>query len=136
MAEVRPLRALHYSLGSVSSLGDVVAPPYDVIDAAMREELLERSPFNVVEIDLPVSPGGGDPYEHAAETLEAGRSRASSPPTARKRSGRSSRSTRGRTARGTLGADSSAASESPTTAPASSARTSGLSPGPRRTACA
>ena len=70
MAEVRPLHALHYSLGSVSSLGDVVAPPYDVIDAAMREALLERSPFNVVEIDLPVSPGGGDPYEHAAETLE------------------------------------------------------------------
>src|SRR5687768_15457489 len=71
MAEVRPLRALHYSLGSVSSLGDVVAPPYDVIDAAMRKELLERSPFNVVELDLPVSPGGRDPYEHAAETLEA-----------------------------------------------------------------
>ena len=33
MAEVRPLKALHYSLDSVSSLGDVVAPPYDVIDA-------------------------------------------------------------------------------------------------------
>ena len=48
----------------------MVAPPYDVIDAPMRAELLERSPFNVVEIDLPVSPGGGDPYEHAAETLE------------------------------------------------------------------
>jgi uncharacterized protein (DUF1015 family) len=71
MADVRPLKALHYSLDSVSALGDVVAPPYDVIDAAMRTGLLERSPFNVVEMDLPVSPGGGDPYEHAAETLEA-----------------------------------------------------------------
>jgi uncharacterized protein (DUF1015 family) len=71
MAEVRPLRALHYSLGSVSSLGDVVAPPYDVIDATMRKALLERSPFNVVEVDLPEAPGGRDPYEHAAETLEA-----------------------------------------------------------------
>ena len=70
MADVRPIRALHYSLDSVSSLGDVVAPPYDVIDAPMRAGLLRRSPFNVVEIDLPVSPGGGDPYEHAAETLE------------------------------------------------------------------
>jgi uncharacterized protein (DUF1015 family) len=48
----------------------VTAPPYDVIDADLRRELLERSPFNVVEIDLPEAPEGEDPYEHAAETLE------------------------------------------------------------------
>ena len=71
MAEVRPLRALHYSLDAVSSLADVLAPPYDVIDAGIRRELLGRSPFNVVEIDLPEGPGGRDQYEHAAETLEA-----------------------------------------------------------------
>jgi uncharacterized protein (DUF1015 family) len=71
MAEVRPLRALHYNLGAVGSLDAVTAPPYDVVDAELRRELLARSPFNVVEIDLPVAPGGGDPYEHAAETLEA-----------------------------------------------------------------
>ena len=71
MAEVRTLRALHYNLGAVGSLGAVVAPPYDVIDAGMRRELLARSPFNVVEIDLPEAPRGGDRYEHAAETLEA-----------------------------------------------------------------
>ena len=33
MAEVRPLNALHYNLAAVPSLADVVAPPYDVIDA-------------------------------------------------------------------------------------------------------
>jgi uncharacterized protein (DUF1015 family) len=70
MAEVRPLRALHYNLGAVSSLEDVLAPPYDVIDDAGRQELLARSPFNVVELDLPEAPGGGDRYEHADETLE------------------------------------------------------------------
>jgi uncharacterized protein (DUF1015 family) len=70
MAEVRPLNALHYNLAAVPSLADVVAPPYDVIDGARRAELLARSPFNVVEADLPVAPDGGDPYEHAAETLE------------------------------------------------------------------
>ncbi len=70
MAEVRPLTALHYNLAAVPSLADVVAPPYDVIDAARRAELLARSPFNVVEIDLPEAPEGGDPYEHADETLE------------------------------------------------------------------
>ncbi len=71
MAEVLPLKALHYDLGAISSLADVTAPPYDVIDAERRAELLARSPFNVVEIDLPVSPAGEDPYEHATETLEA-----------------------------------------------------------------
>lgn len=71
MAEVRPLRALHYNLGAVPSLGAVTAPPYDVIDPELRGELLARSPFNVVEIDLPEAPGGGDRYEHADETLEA-----------------------------------------------------------------
>ncbi len=70
MAEVRPLNALHYNLAAIPDLNDVVAPPYDVIDSARREQLLARSPFNVVELDLPVAPGGGDAYEHAAETLE------------------------------------------------------------------
>jgi uncharacterized protein (DUF1015 family) len=69
MAEVRPLPALHYDLAAVGSLGDVVAPPYDVIDADARRRLVARSPFNVVEIDLPEA-DGADPYEHAAETLE------------------------------------------------------------------
>lgn len=70
MADVRPLQALHYNLAAVPSLEDVVAPPYDVIDAGRRRALLERSPLNVVEIDLPQAPDARDPYEHAAETLE------------------------------------------------------------------
>ena len=70
MAEIKPLNALHYNLAAIPSLADVVAPPYDVIDAARRAELLARSPFNVVEIDLPEAPEGGDRYEHADETLE------------------------------------------------------------------
>ncbi len=71
MADVQPLRTLRYEQSAVGSLDDVIAPPYDVIDEALREELAGRSPFNVVEIDLPVAPGGGDPYMHAAETFQA-----------------------------------------------------------------
>jgi uncharacterized protein (DUF1015 family) len=73
MAEVQPLKALHYDLTAVGSLDAVVAPPYDVIDDAMRAELVQRSPFNVVEVDLPVAPGGGDAYLHAETTFEAWR---------------------------------------------------------------
>jgi uncharacterized protein (DUF1015 family) len=69
MAEVRPFRALHYDLDRVGGLEPVVAPPYDVIDAAQRERLAVRSPYNVVGIDLPQ--GDGDPYAHAAEVFGA-----------------------------------------------------------------
>jgi uncharacterized protein (DUF1015 family) len=65
MAEVSPIRAVHYDRDRVA-IGDVVAPPYDVIDQAQRAELAGRSPYNVVELDLPRDPDGGDPYEHAA----------------------------------------------------------------------
>lgn len=63
MADVRPLRALHYDR---AVLPDVVAPPYDVIDAEQRARLKARSEHNVVEIDLP---RGDEPYEHAAEVF-------------------------------------------------------------------
>lgn len=72
MAEILPLRALRYELGAVGSLGVVAAPPYDVIDPARRADLAARSPFNVVEIDLPRA-DGGDPYLHAETTLQAWR---------------------------------------------------------------
>jgi uncharacterized protein (DUF1015 family) len=68
MAEIEPLRALHYDLAKTGGLQDVVAPPYDVIDAEQRVELGARSPYNVVRIDLPQ---GEHPYEHAAEELAA-----------------------------------------------------------------
>jgi uncharacterized protein (DUF1015 family) len=70
VAEVSPIQALHYDLGRVGSLADVVAPPYDVIDDEERAELAARSSHNVVELDLPRDPDGGDPYEHAARLLE------------------------------------------------------------------
>jgi uncharacterized protein (DUF1015 family) len=71
MADVQPLRALHYDPAKIGSLQDVVAPPYDVIDAAQRAALLDRSPYNVVAIDLPeATDAGGDPYERAADLLE------------------------------------------------------------------
>ena len=67
MADVQPFRALHYDRDRVGGLQPVVAPPYDVIDAEQRAELLTRSPHNVVEIDLPQ---GDDRYAHAADVFE------------------------------------------------------------------
>ena len=67
MAEVRALQAVHYDPERVA-ISEVVAPPYDVIDAAHRARLVAGSPHNVVELDLPES-GSGDVYEHAAKMM-------------------------------------------------------------------
>ncbi|MGO9903418.1 MAG: DUF1015 domain-containing protein [Solirubrobacteraceae bacterium] len=71
MAEIEPLRALHYDLRRTGGLQDVVAPPYDVIDARQRAALAAQSPYNVVAIDLPDPGGGGDRYARAAALLAA-----------------------------------------------------------------
>jgi uncharacterized protein (DUF1015 family) len=68
MAEIQPLRAVHYDTTAAGPLDRLTAPPYDVIDAALRRELVSRAPHNVVEIDLPV---GDDPYRHAGELWES-----------------------------------------------------------------
>jgi uncharacterized protein (DUF1015 family) len=77
MADVRPIHATHYDLDVVGSLQKVAAPPYDVIDAEMRAELLERSPHNAVAIDLPKPYGEtgpqqteDDPYRRAARLMD------------------------------------------------------------------
>jgi uncharacterized protein (DUF1015 family) len=64
MTTIEPLRALHYDLRRTGGLDDVVSPPYDVIDDTQRAQLASRSPYNVVEIDLPE--GGTDRYDNAA----------------------------------------------------------------------
>jgi uncharacterized protein (DUF1015 family) len=68
MAELEPIRALHYDPDKTGGLQNVVAPPYDVIDAEQRATLEARSPYNVVRIDLPQ---GDSPYEQAAAELSS-----------------------------------------------------------------
>jgi uncharacterized protein (DUF1015 family) len=72
MAEIEPLRALHYDPARTGGLQDVVAPPYDVIDDEQRAALEARSPYNVVRVDLPQ--GGEDRYELAAREFAGWRS--------------------------------------------------------------
>jgi uncharacterized protein (DUF1015 family) len=67
MADVQPLEALHYDQAKAGPLQQLVAPPYDVIDAEQRAELAARSPYNVVRVDLPE---GDDPYAEAARLFQ------------------------------------------------------------------
>ena len=70
MADVSPLRALHYDPAVAGPVQSLVSPPYDVIDAEQRERLAGGAEHNVVRVDLPV---GEDPYGEAARTFAAWR---------------------------------------------------------------
>ncbi len=75
MAEIAPLTPLRYDLARLEGSGglaSVVAPPYDVIDAAQRAELASRHPTNVVKLILPDGEGDAK-YAHAADLLAAWR---------------------------------------------------------------
>jgi uncharacterized protein (DUF1015 family) len=67
MAEIKPFSALRYDTGEAGPLADLVAPPYDVIGPAEREQLLSRSPYNVVHLTLP------DSDEEAGRSLRSWR---------------------------------------------------------------
>ncbi len=67
MVDIAPLCPLRYD---PSALPRVVAPPYDVIDAALRTKLALRDPHNVVHIDLPEGEGSTR-YAHARDLFQA-----------------------------------------------------------------
>ena len=81
MAEIAPLTPLRYDLSRLvgtGGLASVVAPPYDVIDAAQRAELASRHPTNVVKLILPDGEGDAK-YGHAADLLESWRTEGEDP---------------------------------------------------------
>ena len=63
---IEAFRGLLYDPSRAGKLSDVIAPPYDLIGAAMQARLYERSPYNIVRIELGREP---DRYESSARTL-------------------------------------------------------------------
>ena len=49
---IEPFRALMYNREIAGEPARVVAPPYDLIGAARQKQLYERSPYNVVRLEL------------------------------------------------------------------------------------
>ena len=72
MATLKPFCGLRYDPSKVGDLARVVAPPYDVIDAAAQQRLYERSPYNAVRLILNRD---RDPYASAAAALADWRER-------------------------------------------------------------
>jgi uncharacterized protein (DUF1015 family) len=65
MPEIQAFRAIRYDLGHVGSLGDVIAPPYDVISPEMQAELYHKHPCNVVRLILNRKEPGDTPEDNS-----------------------------------------------------------------------
>ena len=50
MAEIRAFRGIRFATDRIGDVGDVVAPPYDVIDPSMQRALYDAHPNNIVRI--------------------------------------------------------------------------------------
>ncbi len=65
---IEPFRALIYNRQVAGEPAQLVAPPYDLIGAARQNQLYERSPYNVVRLELARE---ADRYGAAEKTLAA-----------------------------------------------------------------
>ncbi|MDO5581610.1 MAG: DUF1015 domain-containing protein [Planctomycetia bacterium] len=52
MPNIQPFSAWRYNLAKVGALSNVIAPPYDVIDPKLQDELYEKHPDNVIRLIL------------------------------------------------------------------------------------
>jgi uncharacterized protein (DUF1015 family) len=75
MSQIFPFRGMLYDQTLVGAINDVVAPPYDIIDAAGQKRLHDRHPHNIIRMELGLDQRGDGPtqnrYTRAAATLQA-----------------------------------------------------------------
>ncbi|MDR2346242.1 MAG: DUF1015 domain-containing protein [Planctomycetaceae bacterium] len=50
--EIQPFTGYRYNLDKINRIDDVIAPPYDVIDDKLQDELYSRHPNNVIRLIL------------------------------------------------------------------------------------
>ena len=73
MAKIIPFHGTAYDASVVGNVTQVVAPPYDVIDAAGQQALHDRHPHNIIRLELGLDQAGDSPtnnrYTRAAMAL-------------------------------------------------------------------
>ncbi len=71
MPKIQAFRGLRYNAAQVGSLSDVVAPPYDVVDSQLQQQLYDQSPYNFIRLELTKAEStdaeGDDVYQRAAK---------------------------------------------------------------------
>lgn len=69
MKKILSFHGMFYNQAKITSLSDVVTPPYDVIDSSLQDRLYERSPYNFCRIDLTREEGDAR-YEVAGKVFQ------------------------------------------------------------------
>ncbi|NOS80780.1 MAG: DUF1015 domain-containing protein [Nitrospira sp.] len=73
MSTIIPFHGLRYDTTIVGDITQVVAPPYDIIDAAGQKALHDRHPHNIIRLELGLDQPGDSPaqnrYSRAGSTL-------------------------------------------------------------------
>jgi uncharacterized protein (DUF1015 family) len=64
MPDVRPFRGVRYDVARIGALANVLAPPYDVIDEALQDQLYEASPYNAIRLELNRAQSGDSSAEN------------------------------------------------------------------------
>jgi uncharacterized protein (DUF1015 family) len=74
MSQIFPFQGMLYDQTLVGSIKDVVAPPYDIIDAEGQKRLHDCHPHNIIRMELGLDQTGDSPahnrYTRAAATLQ------------------------------------------------------------------
>ncbi len=74
MSQIFPFQGTLYDQTLVGSIKDVVAPPYDIIDAEGQTRLHDRHPHNIIRMELGLDQAGDglahNRYTRAAATLQ------------------------------------------------------------------
>ncbi|MBH0201425.1 MAG: DUF1015 family protein, partial [Nitrospira sp.] len=74
MSQIFPFQGMRYDQTLVGTIKDVVAPPYDIIDAEGQKRLHNRHPHNIIRMELGLDQTGDSPahnrYTRAAATLQ------------------------------------------------------------------
>ncbi len=71
LTEIRPFRGTYYNPRVVDDLSRVAAPPYDIIDERRKQQLLSRSPYNIVRMELPQSESEREFWHKSATLFQA-----------------------------------------------------------------
>jgi uncharacterized protein (DUF1015 family) len=73
MSTIIPFHGTRYDATVVGDVKQVVAPPYDIIDATGQQALHDRHPHNIIRLELGLDQPGDNPahnrYSRAASTL-------------------------------------------------------------------
>lgn len=74
MASIRPFKGIRYNQSEIKNTGEVITPPYDVIDDEDQERLHNLNPYNIIRLEygkkLPGDSQNDNRYIRAGETFK------------------------------------------------------------------